>query len=511
MVKSYYWLLIIPLILSFLLGSRMILDGDFFYLADQARDYLLTKDIIYNNHLTLIGTHSGLGGFFHGPLWLYMLVPVYLLGSGNPMVFAYFYIVLSLVTVIAGFFVGKQLYNTWIGLLIAFILAVSSSIWPYVPNTIGINPVPLVYLLIYYFLVKFIRGDDRSLIFSTFFVGLTLQFETAAALVLIPVFALAVLIFRFEIIKNIKIVLLSLLSLIVSLSTFILFDLRHQFLMTKSLLNINSGLGQSEGYLHFPERFYAHFNSLKGVVTSVNFSNDLILLVTVLLIIAFGIGTVWKRQGKDKIEIKEYGVLMFIPIVMFIVFLKYPYPIYHDYVLGLTIPMALLVGLSVKSIWHHQLGKVLIVVFIGINGVLAVQHIFDQYTNYIPNQSAGSYKNQRAVIDWIFKDADGEEFGYFVYDPTTYTYGMDYLTEWRGEQLGYIPESKKLETTYLIYYPPLDNDLGAHEFWKTNVIRTEGEVVTRKEFTGGLIVEKLSIDPSEESEDPNYHQNLIFR
>ena len=487
----------------------MILDGDFFFLADQARDYLLIKDIIYNNHLTLIGTHSGLGGFFHGPLWLYMLIPVYIVGNGDPMVFAHFYIVLALITVIAGFFVGKQLYNIWIGLLIAFILAISSSIWPYVPNTIGINPVPFVYLLIYYFFIKFIRGDDKSLILCTFFVGLTLQFETAAALVLIPVFALTVLIFRFTIVKNIKIVFLSLLSLILSLSTFILFDLRHKFLMIQSLLNINSSLGPSEGYLYYPDRFFAHFNSLKGVLTSVNFSNDLNLLVVVLLMIAFGVWTVWKK--KKGTDVREYLVLLFIPIVMFVVFLKYPYPIYHDYVLGLTIPMALLVGFSAKNIWHKQFGKILVIIFIGVNSILTVQHIVNQYTNYIPNQTAGSYKNQLAIVDWIFEDAIGEEFGYFVYTAETYTYGMDYLMEWRGEQFGAKPESRKRNNIYLIMSSPLQGDESAHEFWKSNVIKTEGEVIKRKEFPDGVVVEKLRIDLNEQSEDPNYHQNLIFR
>lgn len=505
-----YLLLALPLLLTFLLGSPMILNGDFFYLADQARDYLLAKDILFNNHITLIGTHSGLGGFFHGPLWLYMLVPIYLLGGGDPMVFAYFYILLALATVITGFIVGKSLYNTWIGLLISFILSISSSIWPYVPNTIGINPVPLVYLLIFYFLIKFIRGDDKSVIFSTFFVGLTLQFETAAALVLIPVFALTVLVFRFNILKNIKIVLLSVLSFLLSISTFILFDLRHQFLMTKSLLNINAGIGQSAGYMDFLERLYAHLNSLKGVITSVNFSNTLSLLIIVLLVIAFGIWTVWKKQKKNNTDLKEYGVLIFIPLMMFVFFLKYPYPIYHDYVLGLTIPMALLVGHSAKNIWRYQFGKVLVIAFIGINSILAIQYLIPQYTGYTANSTAGSYKNQREVVEWIFNHADGEKFGYFVYDPTTYTYGMDYLMEWKGEQKQYIPESQKLPITYLILYPPLNDDHGAHEFWKKNVIKTEGKVLERKEFNGGIIVEKLSIG-KENPEDPNYHQNLIFR
>src|SRR6478752_4547234 len=92
------------MLLSFFLGSKMILHGDFFYLFDQARDYLLTQDIATTHKIPLIGTHSGLGVFFHGPFWLVYLLPFYLTGGGNPFVFTYAYIVLALVTILAGFF-----------------------------------------------------------------------------------------------------------------------------------------------------------------------------------------------------------------------------------------------------------------------------------------------------------------------------------------------------------------------------------------------------------------------
>src|SRR5664279_1344619 len=110
MKKLKWFLLFIILSLAFLLGARMILAGDFFYLFDQARDYLLTQSIVDTHQLALIGTHSGLGGFFHGPLWLYMLAPSYILGKGNPFAFTYFYIGLELATVFAAYVIGSKLY-----------------------------------------------------------------------------------------------------------------------------------------------------------------------------------------------------------------------------------------------------------------------------------------------------------------------------------------------------------------------------------------------------------------
>jgi len=129
----------------------MILSGDFFYLYDQARDYLLSKNIVETHSLTLIGTHSGLGGFFHGPLWLYMLVPVYILGKGNPFAFTYFYIGLELVTVFIAYLIGAKLYGIRGGLLISFLITLSAITWSTVPNTIGVNAEPLVFLVYFIF------------------------------------------------------------------------------------------------------------------------------------------------------------------------------------------------------------------------------------------------------------------------------------------------------------------------------------------------------------------------
>jgi hypothetical protein len=89
---------------------------------------------------------------------------------------------------------------------------------------------------------------------------------------------------------------------------------------------------------------------------------------------------------------------------------------------------------------------------------------------------------------------------------------MDYLFGWRGsKQYNYLPESKKQEQTYLVLYPPLENDHSAHEYWKKQIIHVGGEIIKRKEFTGGIIVEKYVPSKNESNEEANYHQNLLFR
>jgi len=509
MRKIKWFLLFLILSLSFFLGARMILAGDFFYLFDQARDYLLTQSIVDTHSLALIGTHSGLGGFFHGPLWLYMLIPVYILGKGNPFVFTYFYIGLQLFTVFVGYLVGSKLYGNKGGILISLLIALSPVTWSVVPNTIGVNAEPLVFLGLFYFLIRFLRGDKKSFIFACFFAGITLQFETALPLVLLPMMFI-IFVWNKIAIKNFKIIILSIFSFTLSVSTFILFDLRHKFLMTSAVLGAFGGGKKGSGYLELKDRIPAHINSLMGAYKSVLFNQDLLLGILFTVILLFGFLLFLKGKEKQK---KEFLFTLFFPVLAYVFFIFYPYPIWPEYVLGLLIPVAIAFYLAMTMGWKNLFGKTLVILFFGLTLLNVSIHIQNQYfSKYQTVNSAGSYKNQKAVVEWIYKDAGNGKFGYFVYTPEIYTQGMDYLFSRYGKNNPQtIFENQKDKITYLVLYPHLANDNGAYVFWKKNILKTKGQVILSKTFYGGIIVEKLLINGPEMPVDPNYYQGLLFR
>lgn len=514
MKKKYFLpvLLFIIILISFFLGARMILAGDFFYLADQARDYLLVQDIVDNRNITLIGTHSGLGGFFHGPLWLYLLTPFYVLGGGNPFAFTYAYFIVSLVTVVTGYFVGTWLYNRNIGLVLAFLLAITPTIWSYVPNTIGVNLVPLVFLLMFYFLIKYIRGDSKSYIFAVFFAGLSLQFETALPLVMLPVVFVSFFLNKKTLHKP-KVILLSIVSFLISVSTFIVFELRHDFLMTRSLQSVFISGKHEQGYLEIMPRLGSHIKGLSAVYTSVLVNDSMILKILLLLIFAVFIFFTFKKKLYKEKYFKEFLYLLLFPVVIFCFYLFYPYPIFPEYTLGLFVPVSLAILFVTLSLWKTKWGKIALLLFLSVSLFETGKLLTEKYIKpYEQDVTSGSYKNQKEVADWIFKDSKGEKFGYYVYTAATFTYGMDYLMWWESQARGLPqPKSEKLPFTYLILYPALTNDHGAHAFWKTYKINTTATVISRKEFKGDIIVEKLDIKPGEKAADPSYYQNLIFR
>ena len=90
--------LLIVTALFVVISAWYILHNTIIFHTDIARDFLLIEDIVKNKPLTLIGPRSGgIPGVFHGPLWLYLNVPAFLFGGGNPVIVGWFWLGLSLV------------------------------------------------------------------------------------------------------------------------------------------------------------------------------------------------------------------------------------------------------------------------------------------------------------------------------------------------------------------------------------------------------------------------------
>lgn len=503
-MKYKYFLLALLCLATLILGGRMLIAHDFYFLSDQGRDFLLVKDIAANHHLTLIGTHSGLGGVFHGPLWLYLLTPIFLLGRGDPFYFAVFYALIPIIGCLLGFFLYRKIYDEKTALIFAFIFAFSPSIYGYISNTIGINFIPIISIFLFYFLIKFIRGEKRAFLFLFFFTGLLFQFETAIALGFLPVIGI-ISILNYKKIKSFKNLILGFIAFGIPLSNFVFFDLRHSFLITKSLLSIFSG-PKGTGYLYFPQRISAHIESLASIYNSFAINDSPILVFFVLLIVIF-FATNYKKLSDRNLR-KELSILFVFPVAVFIVFIFYPYKIWHEYTLGLTIPVFLGLSLIIANLVKNETSRFIVIGFIGITLLLGFNKVYLDYRGNYKNSSAGSYLNQKKVVDFIFEDSKEQKSGYFVFTPETFTYGMDYLVYQKSRKSNLNIVNTKENINYIILYPA---NKKAHDFFIKNVVKTSGKVLKTITFPGDIIVEKVQKSPQEEPVDPNYYQNLIFR
>jgi 4-amino-4-deoxy-L-arabinose transferase-like glycosyltransferase len=509
----------ILLLAAFLLRSYMFVNGDFFYLVDQARDLLLAKGIAVDHDLTLIGGRTGFGGLFHGVLWIYFIVPLFLLSGGNPFfTLVPLFILVNLGIIVAGFMVGWKLYNKWMGLLFAFFLTISAELIVATQTTTNAQVMPLVFLLYLFSIVKFIRGNEKYIVLALFSIGLGIQFESAFSVLLFPLTIMAVLIRRK--VPHLKYIFSGLILSLLAVSTFILFDLRNQFIMTNSairlLTNTHKPLPGYEEYAQVSYRVGDRINALWSSIFSPLYENNFLVgLLLIIMLISAVIFLVKRINSSDKGKFdKEFLFLILSPVVIFGLYIIYPFPLWAHYLIPLVILYSLIISVSILQLWGRTPFRLLALAFLLFVSIPPLNYLNNQYLNNerYNSVSNGSYINQKEVAEWVINDSKEKKAGFFVYSPGILTYNMDYLLWYFAKEKNVIKlENVKSPNTYLIMYPPHQGDEGGHVFWKENVIRTNAEPLTVKKFDSGIIVEKIDLSDDQQEADPNYFQNLIFR
>src|SRR5207249_792274 len=139
----------------------------------------------------------GIEGIFHGPIYYYLIAPFYLISQGDPAWAAAFVGILAALGLIFVYLIGKE-FNPWVGLVSAFILAISYN-WIRSDRWLS-NPTPLAFfipLTIYLFYKGSLKAPLESsssssaykslakpklFIIAAFFLGLCLQFEAAGGI-----------------------------------------------------------------------------------------------------------------------------------------------------------------------------------------------------------------------------------------------------------------------------------------------------------------------------------------
>src|SRR4030043_80299 len=225
-------LLFVFLIFSFFrfyhLNERVIFDWD------QERDAFIIKQILTENKLTLIGPRVlGPEGFFLGPYFTYLLTPFYFITSLHPQAIVLFIVLYNLTFFTLAYWLLQKLFNRQTALI--FLL-----IWSLHPSLIEIdqiawNPilVPLMIIFSWFFLAKYFKKPS---LFSGLIIGLIIGMGINFHFQLIYLIPFS-LVFLINKKLNFKRIMTFLIGIGLTFLPLFLFDLRHQFLNTRLLIN----------------------------------------------------------------------------------------------------------------------------------------------------------------------------------------------------------------------------------------------------------------------------------
>lgn len=423
------------LLLIFFLGFvlRIIYFPENVYFgSDQARDAFYSYEII-SGDFKVVGPGTTLSPHLHhGVLYYYFMGPVYFLAQGNPYIPALIINLLSALGVFVVFLIGRNIFTPRVGLIAAFMYAVSFEQSQYA--IFFSHPgLALIFVLLYYLGLTLLifKGKSYGLIISAVCAGIATQlhFSLVILIIFLPIF---LLIFRTRVMHlKLKDIVLAFVALVITMSTFIVAEIKY-----KQVLSFVSSLGDSGS-----SAFSLNINNFIFAVNRYVFDNLIIApwnTIFGLFLVIFIFGFLMKQE-------KERVAGVFLLIWFLIGCIAYIVGSATTYYFGIGGSVSLLIAVAViiNTIWGRNMVFALVLLFV-VFGSNIYQIITINQKGPIGAVMAPPgllLSDQQRVIDYIYSQAGNEEFSiHGLTIPYNVKTTWDYLFNWYGMQkYGFVP------------------------------------------------------------------------
>lgn len=408
-----------------------------YFIWDQGYDAVKIREIV-SGQLTLLGPSTGLSGVYLGPLWLYLGVPGFMLGQGNPYVLVGWYVLLGVAAAPFWWLLTKELFpeNKTYQLLCALLLGcIPGSI---TGTTFVWNPllsIPLLSASLYCLLRA--RSSRLFLFSGVLLAALIFQSEFAYAVFLLPAIACVIPLIRGRI---------SFLdyfgSGILVLATFIpqiVFELRNGFVMTKALVGHLSKAPTASFSSHLLTRVYELITTTGSLFVGFEPLSKIIGLSVAVLSIVVTFNLFSRKVIVTSSQVWKWKVIALLAAAPYLGFLLWQgnegnffwYYLTPHFIL--LVPL-LLVGLRMaeKSRKRPWLVYLLVGILIG----LSLTHF--SRSVLFPDNRGGLRVMHQAVaqlFSWSQLDKPPETV-FRIFTPNMQTEHYDHLTWWMARKQG---------------------------------------------------------------------------
>ena len=431
-------LLIIFLAAPFL---RFLFFPDNIYFGyDQARDAFAALNILKGD-LKIVGPTTTFSGLNHGVLHWYILSFPYLIGAGNPEIASAFFRILNALGIFIIFYLGKILFDKKVGFITAFLLAISfeqSQFSIYLGNpALGSLSVPLMFLGLS--LVIFAR-KNWGLILAFLGLGLSIQFQFALFYLITP-FLLIIIYFRKSFLKlPAKIWTVSVFAGIVSISTFLIAEIKYGFRIMHALTQL-----VTSGSHKTIENIIGTYVYTINKMIEFNLTGNLVIspLAEIVLLGVFAFLLI-KKDFREKIIF--LGIWFFSLIITFLINggVENPavnFPLYYPNV-GISIALLIFVAFVLYKLLTRSkvLFFTLILIIFALN-IFKINQLNPKGTILEINSQPGMLlSDEKKVLDYIYQDAKGPFAVKALTMPLDINTTWSYLFEWYGQKkYGYLP------------------------------------------------------------------------
>lgn len=496
--KVFSLVCVLLIILGIYFSALFVLNGDIIFHTDIARDFMLMQQVVESHKFTLIGPRIGpVPGLFHGPLWLYLNLPAFILGHGNPVVVGWGWVIMGILFLFSTYFAVNKIFGRNPALLATVFLSSRLAFYSHqLFNPSG--AIMLTPIFFYTYWKYFESKQPKYLIFLSIILGCLIQFEAAYG---VPI---TILVITSIIISSLKSRRFShplyLLAILLPLSSYLLFDLRHDFLQLHAITNYlqSSGISGSSILETLKSRSEFIINSGYGFILPPNISwEKTIYLFFFLAILAYGVYFGGKRSLPYWLYLYLFGGYWLLSLFYRGVFESY----YYQPLQILT----LIIVSSSLSLFPSIIALLLLSFPIFSN--LAHSKVASFATYDYSGNHASSWQYNLNLAKSLYEKSPGD-FGYFVLSEDLLAYSPKYAIIYAN----YLYPNKKSSlfqkkpTTYVIIssdtYKQGSIDV---RWWEEGQVRITKKPEMVTDYRGNYTIKEylLTEDEIKIPEDPN--------
>ncbi|OGE32073.1 hypothetical protein A2631_03065 [Candidatus Daviesbacteria bacterium RIFCSPHIGHO2_01_FULL_44_29] len=401
LLRKSTWILLAIILLGIFFRSYNFANS-FVFEHDQDLYSWIAKDIVVNHHLRLIGQVTSIDGFFIGPLFYYLVALLYLITSLNPLSVVMISVGIGVLTIFSVYCLFKTFFNQSTAIIGALLTSVSLGIVMYDRWIVPTVPSILWSVWLLYLSLALLNKKLKALPLFGLLVGLVWHIHIALLpLVFLPLIAYLLSGDRtlFNLKKSWPLVVVSLAIFFIISSPFWLFELKHEFGQTKSVL---TGSQTEVGEVAGVDRFF----KITGFISK-NLVYDFIYPVLGKNIPAptiYGVFLIlWIFIDKKKILSRKYSFVLMAWLILVIAFHFLTKRNLSEYYLTNT-AVVFLCLLSLFLSWMYQHLKILTIVF------LVIYTGFNLWSFTRNSDSETSFAQKQALVDYIQADATSRSF-----------------------------------------------------------------------------------------------------
>lgn len=390
-----YWFVIFILIIASVLRFYRLPELFFFNIDDEWFNYIVRKIVVLHKPI-LIGWEIP-GGLQVPPVLYYFGAILMFIFRGNPLGFAINASIISVIGVLLSFYVGRYLFNSYrIGIYSAIIYCFSYLINIYSKVTI-IYLGPILSLLVYLSLLKIIDKRKKWL----YVLAITLVFSTqeGSVISLIVLSVLTLLLYKVKL--KLKDYIFPLLIFLSCFTPLIIFDLRHDFQLSKKIVNFMKPKTESQFSVNSIIPYYQlMFRTFTRMIvpTGPNDLNIQILpcnknlniinsqtpffypIIGIFFFLFFIFSSSSKQIKKGKTIILYHFLIIMIGLLIY----SFIYPGYlHEwFFISFTPAFIFVIAYFLNHFNYYKFGKYTVVILLGVFIFLNLRYIYKENTSF---------------------------------------------------------------------------------------------------------------------------------